>query len=72
MGVNASYCVKETAAGALDEKIVVLSSKQLMADQHYTHNNESIDWYKENTIYSDDYKKLLEIISNNEFLKTNQ
>lgn len=71
MGVNASACVLNTAKGAISKGYKIMTSKDLIADkvetswQFWWDYNESIDWYKENGIYSDDYKDLLAIISQN-------
>lgn len=70
MGINASACVLNTAKGALESGYTIMVSKDLIADrppsnqwQFYWDFNESIDWYKKNGIYQDNYKDLLKIIS---------
>lgn len=66
MGINASYCVKNTAAGAINNGFSIMTSRQLIADEGSCPTKEfeiSIGWYKKNGQYDDDYTKLLRDIS---------
>ena len=60
MWVNASYCVMGTAIGAINMKYNICTARQLIADPIYDQRdlNQSIQWYKENGIYADDYTKV--------------
>jgi len=59
MGINASACVMSTAAGAVMNGFKVMISKDLISDPKSYDRDESVSWYKDNTIYRDDYKELL-------------
>jgi len=62
MGVKASACVRSTGEGALDNGFGIMTSKQLIADPPYWNYEESLFWFRENGIYRDDYKDLLELV----------
>lgn len=69
MGINASACVLETAEGALERGYNLMTSKDLIADSFgecYDPESDVLEsryWYKKNSIYRDNYKDLLQIIS---------
>lgn len=63
MGINASACVLSTAAGAVMSGFKVMTSKDLISDPRCYERDESVSWYKENGIYRDNYKDLLDLIS---------
>lgn len=69
MGVYASACVMETAKGALKHGYNILVSDDLIADPNglvypnFKEVEENKPWYKEHAIFRNDYKDLLEIIS---------
>lgn len=72
MGIYASACVLQTGQGAISEGFKIITSKDLIANPkpipRYIYNpselsNESIDWYKANGTYVDNYKDLLDLIS---------
>ncbi|MEK6863527.1 MAG: isochorismatase family protein [Nanoarchaeota archaeon] len=68
MGINASYCVRDTAAGAVNNRFSVMTSRQLIADPCYNIEKtlkfeKSIKWYEKRGLYSDDYMMLLRTIS---------
>ena len=49
MGINADYCVKETANGAIDEGFSIFTAKDLLSgmDHHSLDNSE--EWYEDNS-----------------------
>ena len=68
MGINASHCVRDTAAGALKNRFSVMTSRQLIADPCYNIEQtlkfeKSIKWYEKRWLYSDDYMALLQTVS---------
>lgn len=63
MGIYASACVLNTAAGAVIAGFNVMTSKDLIADPEFYNGNESIEWYEDNGIYRDNYKDILDLIS---------
>ncbi len=67
MGINASACVLNTAAGAVIAGFKVMTSKDLISDPKSYDSNESIGWYETNSIYRDDYKDLLDLISKEKY-----
>ncbi|MDP2906411.1 MAG: isochorismatase family cysteine hydrolase [Nanoarchaeota archaeon] len=67
MGINASACVLNTAAGAVMAGFNVMTSDDLIADPKSYNSNESIGWYEDNGIYRDDYKDLLDLISKEKY-----
>lgn len=67
MGINASACVLNTAAGAVMAGFKVMTSDDLIADPKSYGLNESIEWYRSNGVYKDDYKDLLDLISKEKY-----
>ena len=63
MGAYASYCVKNTARGAIRNGYNIMTSKDIIADIPHPAFNESIPFYKQHGIYKDSYKDLLDIIT---------
>ena len=60
-GINASWCVKATAQGAIDCGFEILTARELIADNYmYRKNCKRLDWFLRNSIYYPDYKLLLE------------
>ncbi|MEK6899693.1 MAG: isochorismatase family protein [Nanoarchaeota archaeon] len=61
MGVYASYCIRDTAIGAIDNGFDITTSRMLIADPFSLEHEfkESIKWYKEYGQYNDNYAKLL-------------
>ncbi len=62
MGINANGCVQDTAISALHKGYVVMTSKGIIASAHrndmeLSKRNEA--WYKENTIFFEDTKDLI-------------
>ncbi|MFH1387689.1 MAG: isochorismatase family protein [Patescibacteria group bacterium] len=54
MGINASYCVKETAEGALDNGFSICTARQLVADREYQQDDfkkNVPEWYEKNGVY---------------------
>ena len=63
MGINASACVKQTAQGALNYKLSILTANQLISNEPGDEkNNKSIPWFKKKGLYYDDYKDLIKHI----------
>ncbi len=48
MGINANYCVKETARGAIDNGYKIMTSNEVISGQSGHSRYNSIDWFKSN------------------------
>ena len=62
MGIFASYCVRDTANGAVRAGFKVYASKDIIADREDVKRGESSEWFKKNTVFTDSYKDLLKIL----------
>ncbi len=58
MGINASYCVKRTAAGAINNGFSIMTSGQLIADNRISEFGSAIKWYQRNGQYHNNYQML--------------
>jgi nicotinamidase-related amidase len=66
MGINASYCVKSTAEGGLEEGLDILTAEPLIADGWDARRIPSytIDWYKSESVgFFDDHRDLITLMS---------
>ena len=58
-GINASYCVKQTAKGALKRGFKILTAENSIADpKGYETHGKSRDWYKANGLFVADYNSI--------------
>jgi len=48
MGINADYCVKKTAASAIQNKFRILTAPSLISGQRKHSKDDSIEWYAAN------------------------
>lgn len=67
MGINASYCVKETAMSALERDYNIVTSEGLIGDATYRRKYGSMLWFMSNGICIDknhlrDYTRFLEML----------
>ncbi|MGE0792612.1 MAG: cysteine hydrolase family protein [Candidatus Woesearchaeota archaeon] len=63
-GISSLFCVKDTVQSARRFFNNVITSKDLMEVQAYFVNRVDVElkWYRENTIYFEDYKKIISLI----------
>ncbi|MBI5066240.1 cysteine hydrolase [Candidatus Woesearchaeota archaeon] len=60
MGVNASYCVKQTARSAIRKGFSILTSTDLIADaRYYLPKNMSLDFYRKKGVLFDAHQDLI-------------
>ncbi len=62
MGIYASYCVKDTANGAIRAGLKVYTAKDIISDREDVKRGESSGWFKKNAVFTDSYKDLLKIL----------
>ncbi|MBS3117755.1 isochorismatase family protein [Candidatus Woesearchaeota archaeon] len=59
-GINAAFCVKETAEGAVLRGINIITARQLISDRRYQSIRYAEEWFEENGTYFQDYETLLQ------------
>lgn len=64
MGVNASSCVKDTAAGALEHGLQIMTADTLIADEQDIEFGAAIPWYQQNGTYCFDHRRLMQLLRN--------
>ena len=67
MGVNAGFCVYETAKSAIENGYQVVTSRDLIAGYRTKWEKSpcpGVSWYQENTLFFDDHKRILKKIKN--------
>ncbi len=67
MGINAGFCVYETAKSALLREYQVVTSRDLIAGYRTKWEKSpcpGASWYQENTILFDDHKRIIKKIKN--------
>jgi len=65
MGINASFCVKDTAQSAIRKGYSIYTARQLLANQSYEQSffNDDVPlWFESNGVYSSDFRDLCQII----------
>lgn len=62
MGINADYCVKETAEDALKRGFEIISAADLISGQDHHSPDNSRDWYEANGTFAESANALLPIL----------